>query len=92
MTDYDDKKHQLQVKLQQIEAAKMKTQPRELSLVIEKSCNEAQKESDQIRKQYKNNDMELEKFIEEYRKSRQKYYETEIVKQSFAAMLQQKQR
>jgi Modifier of rudimentary (Mod(r)) protein len=59
-----------------------------LAQVALKRCNEVQKESDKIRKQFTKGEMNTEQFIKDYMKSRQKYYEHEVLRHSLASQLQ----
>ena len=48
--------------------------------MIDRESMKLQKESDKVRKSFKDKDLNVDQFIQNYVKSRTQFYETEIIK------------
>ena len=66
MAVYNDRKEELQSTLQKIEVYKAKTQPKEMAQLVQGKCNEIDKNTDKMRKTFKNGELTIEQFIQQY--------------------------
>ncbi|CDW85849.1 UNKNOWN [Stylonychia lemnae] len=83
---YNIKKEKLVLGQRQIEDLKSKVHPREQAKEIEKEATSLSKQSEVIRKQFKDGSLNTKDFIDSYISSRIKYYEAEYIKQQLVAM------
>ena len=57
---YNKKREQFETTLKKIEDQKTQNNPKELTLIIGKTCNELHKESDKVRKQFNKQDLTVD--------------------------------
>jgi len=86
MADYTLKRGMLEDILKRIQEFKKQSNPKELANEVAKRGNEIQKESDKIRKQFNKGEISTDMFLQEYLKTRVKYYENDSAKQRLFTM------
>ena len=79
MNQYKPKQDKLTHLLRQIEEFKSKANPKEMAILAERETNAKQKQSDKVKKQWKDRDLSNEQFIQQYLKTRTEFYQCEAL-------------